>query len=72
MPGFFDLHPQYATRGKTEVKIEVEMPPGFNNLAGECTECGSISDNVMFGYCMECHEAYESGGWNLGPDGWEP
>lgn len=53
--GFFDQHPQYAEKA-ARAKPEKDTPasPFLNDLTGECQDCGSWSDNVMFGFCEEC------------------
>jgi hypothetical protein len=29
-------------------------PVGYNDLTGECSYCGALSDNVLFGACVDC------------------
>lgn len=53
--GFFD---QYTpnVEVKAEHKAKPEKPTSCNDLRGECTACGALSDSVLFGMCEECAE----------------
>lgn len=31
-----------------------EYPSALNNLTGECSICGALSDDIMFGICGAC------------------
>lgn len=65
MTGFFDVHPEHkecltdaqqesrALAEEREQRLDDLMAA---TLTGECTACGSLSDNVMFGRCNVCDE----------------
>lgn len=49
--GFFDT---YQAPAEPAPKVELNAHPSMNLLSGECTLCGALDDNVMFGACLSC------------------
>lgn len=52
MSSFFEQHPEWATPKPKEK--EPDPPVVMPSLAGECTYCGVLNDDIMLGMCGDC------------------
>lgn len=60
---FFDLHPEHAGPAPKSAKqrkedIKAEKLAFASDLFGMCMECTEYHEDVLFGYCKPCADAY--------------